>query len=183
MKVRVRVYFSDKSLVAKIRQVKNRHLSVSESSINVCLSVCVFLWRCIFSKCFKLFIENVFFVIFFFFSSFFLARRPDRGRQIGRFFLNFYIFLLSVWPPKWERDETKKKTKWRPLLAQASGLAGFVCLYFFSKGKIAKRVVWMIALAGCAQAGWIARGTRPEQGEPIYILCNLICIMCTLRHI
>lgn len=55
-----------------------------------------------------------------------------------------------------------------PQLAQASGLARPVPL-ISSKGKIAKRV-WMIALAGCAQAGWIARGTRPEQGEPIYIL-------------
>lgn len=109
---------------------------------------------------------------------------PARPREANwTFFLIFIFFTFGMAPEMRKRWNWKQKTKWRPLLAQASGLAGFVCLNFFSKGKIAKRVVWMIALAGCAQAGWIARGTRPEQGEPIYILCNLFYIMCTVRHI
>lgn len=140
------------------------------------------MFECVFVK-FQTFFWNCVFFCIFFFLSFLHARRPDRGRQIGLFFLIFIFFTFGMAPEMRKRWNWKQKTKWRPLLAQASGLAGFVCLNFFSKGKIAKRVVWMIALAGCAQAGWIARGTRPEQGEPIYILCNLFYIMCTVRHI
>lgn len=123
---------------------------------------CVLVWNC-FQNVWKLL------KMYLFFFFFILPCTPARPREANQANFWYTFFLLSVWPPKWERDETEE-SKWRPRLAQASGLAGHVPLS--SKGKIAKRVVWMIALAGCAQAGWIARGTRPEQGEPIYILCN-----------
>lgn len=128
------------------------------------------------------FLKMCFFV--FFSSSYhsFMHAGQTEGGKLD-FFEFFFFFTFGMAPEMRKRWNWKQKTKWRPLLAQASDLAGFVCLNFFSKGKIAKRVVWMIALAGCAQAGWIARGTRPEQGEPIYILCNLFYIMCTVRHI
>lgn len=139
------------------------------------------MFECVFVK-FQTFFENVFFL--YFLLLIIPSCTPARPREANWTFFKFlFFFTFGMAPEMRKRWNWKQKTKWRPHLAQASGLAGFVCLNFFSKGKIAKRVVWMIALAGCAQAGWIARGTRPEQGEPIYILCNLFYIMCTVRHI
>lgn len=126
-------------------------------------------WVCIsvelFSECLKTF-ENVF--VFLLFHSSLHAGQTEGGKS-GEFLIYFF-FTFGMAPEMRKRWNGTEESKWRPRLAQASGLAGHVPLS--SKGKIAKRVVWMIALAGCAQAGWIARGTRPEQGEPIYILCN-----------
>lgn len=121
---------------------------------------------------FQNFLLKLFFFVFFFFLSFLLARRPDRGRQTGLFTLFFFYFTFGMAPEMRKRSNKKGQNGARslPRLPVWPGS----CALVSSKGKIAKRVVWMIALAGCAQAGWIARGTRPEQGEPIYILCNFL---------
>lgn len=126
--------------------------------------------RVFFQNVSKLFIEIVF--LFFFFLSFLLARRPDRGRQTGLFTSIFFYFTFGMAPEMRKRSNKKGQNGARSL--PRLPVWPDSCALVSSKGKIAKRVVWMIALAGCAQAGWIARGTRPEQGEPIYILCNFL---------
>lgn len=128
---------------------------------------CVLVWNC-FQNVWKLLKMYLFFFFFFFFILPCTPARPREANQADFWYI--FVFTFGMAPEMRKSWNGTKKSKWRPRLAQASGLAGHVPLS--SKGKIAKRVVWMIALAGCAQAGWIARGTRPEQGEPIYILCN-----------
>lgn len=100
-------FFLDKSLVAKIRQVrlpKNRHLSVSESS-NVCESVCF--CETVFCKCFFECFKTCFFFQYLLnsSSSCLLARRPDRGRQTWRF---LYIFLIFRYGPRNEKGKTNQ---------------------------------------------------------------------------
>lgn len=124
-------------------------------------------------------------MIFFSFSyhSFWHAGQTEGGK-LGLFLFGFFFYNFRYGP----RNETEIKQKGKqngarclPRLPVWPGSCAS-CL-ISSKGKIAKRVVWMIALAGCAQAGWIARGTRPEQGEPIYILCNSLFHVHVTTHL